>query len=170
MPLALVILALAPLAGVLARVAVDPAAAFAVLAAPATRTALRHTLAAGAGATAIATLLGGVMALACALTDLRLKRALGAVFVLLLLMPAQVTALAWTDLLSPSSPLLAPLGLAPRAGHPNPLFGGAGIALLLGIEQAPLVFLLFAAGLRAIPAAQVMAARSLGARPVRVLL
>ncbi len=170
MPLALAILALAPLAGVLTRVAVDPAASFTVLAAPATRTALRHTLAAGAGATAIATLLGGVMALACALTDLRLPRALGAVFVLLLLMPAQVTALAWTDLLSPSSPLLAPLGLAPRVGHPNPLFGGTGIALLLGIEQAPLVFLLFAAGLRAIPAAQVMAARSLGARPVRVLL
>ncbi len=154
----------------LAQVGAAPGVSLAAVATPAARLALRHTLAAGLGATAIATLLGGAVALACALTDLRGRTALAAVFVLLLLMPAQVTALAWTDFLSPASPVLGPLGLAPPVGHPNPLFGGGGIALLLGIEQAPLVFLVFAAGLRAIPAAQVMTAQSLGARPSRVLI
>ena len=43
--------------------------------------------------------------------------------------------------------LLAPLGLAPGAGARNPLYSGAGVAWLMGIEHMPLVFLAVRAAL-----------------------
>jgi iron(III) transport system permease protein len=52
-----------------------------------------------------------------------------------------VTALSWLQLFRPSSILLNSIGLAPAFGSPNPLYSPEGIALLLGIQHAPLVFL-----------------------------
>lgn len=168
--LLLATLALAPFLRVLAEV-LGPGAAgvAATLAAPITRTALLNTAVIGLASMVLSGALGGAFAALVALADMPGARLLSFLFTLLLVMPSQVTAIAWIELLGPSSPVLAPLGLAPAAGAPNPLFGGGGIVLLLGIEHAPLVFLTLAAGLRALPLSQVQAARSLGAGPLRVL-
>src|SRR5579875_3881098 len=164
--LVLVVLALAPFLRVLAEV-LGPGVAgvAATLAAPVTRTALLNTAMVGLASMAVSGALGGALAGLVTLTDMPGARTVSFLFVLLLLMPSQVTAIAWIELLGPSSPILAPLGVAAPPGSANPLFGGGGIALLLGIEHAPLVFLTLAAGLRAVPLAQVQAARSLGAGP-----
>ncbi len=130
---------------------------------PASRVALWHTLVVGAGGTAVAGLLGGGLALLVGTTDVAGKRSIGAVFVLLMILPSQVTAIAWIALLGPSSPVLVPLGLAPAAGQPNPLYGPAGIAFLLGLEYAPLVFIVLRTGLRSLPEDAVRAARACGA-------
>jgi len=141
----------------------------AVLAAPVTRRALAHTLVTGLGSTLLAGLLGGGFALLAGLTDLPQRGLLGLLFTLLLVIPPQITAIAWIALTGPDSPVLRPLGLAPHPGAPTPLFGAGGIILLQGIEQAPLVFLALRAGLRAIPRELTDAARTAGAGPWRVL-
>ncbi len=169
--LALLIAALA-LAAAVALLAYAPAGggAVAALLSPETVRALVHTLFTGLGSTALAALLGGGLALLTALTDLRGRETMGFLFVLLLIIPPQITALAWIALVGPASPVLAPLGLAPAPGSPEPIFGPAGIVLLLGIEQAPLVFIALRAGLRALPRDLTDAARAAGAGPWRTLL
>src|SRR5258708_6296432 len=113
--------------------------------------AAEHTLVTALFGTAISLLLGAPAALLLALTDLRGKAALVFAFMLPLLIPPQIIAVAWIELIGPASPLLRPLGLAPAAGTPHPLFGLGGISLLLGIEHGPLVFLALSARLRARP-------------------
>jgi len=140
-----------------------------VLAAPATWVAAWHTIATSLAGTVISGLLGCALALALALTDIRAKGPIVFLFTMLLMVPSQVTAVAWIELTGPASPLLRPLGLAPAPGTSNPLYSPGGIALLLGIEHAPLVFLTLRAALRALPADLVEAARASGAGPGRVL-
>jgi iron(III) transport system permease protein len=167
----IIVLSLAPLLRVLGEGAASGLTGLiATLSTPATQTAILNTAEIALSSTLLAGALGGAFACAVVLTDMRGRSALAFLFTLLLVMPSQVTAIAWIELLGPSSPILAPLGLAPAAGTPNPLFGPGGITLLMGIEHAPLVFLTFAAGLRAIPPEQIAAARSLGAGALRVLL
>jgi iron(III) transport system permease protein len=81
----------------------------------------------------------------------------------------QVTALAYIQLLGPSSALLGTLGLAPAPGTPNPLMGRDGIIVLYGIQHAPIVFITLRAGLTGLPRDYFEAARAAGARPWRVL-
>ena len=50
------------------------------------------------------------------------------------------------------SPILRPLGLAPAPGQGNPLYSRFGIALVMGIEHMPLVFIAVRAALRGVPA------------------
>lgn len=119
--------------------------------------------------TLLAMLLGTVAALLIALTNLRGKQAWVFTFILPLMIPPQVTALAWVQALSPSSPVLQFLGLSLPAGSPSPLYSLTGIIVLLGLHNAPLVFLMVRAGLRRLPAELVEAARSGGAKPWRVL-
>jgi iron(III) transport system permease protein len=140
-----------------------------VLAAPATWTALEHTLATAAAGTVISLLLGGGAALLVSLTDIRFRGAMVFAFMLPLMIPAQVVAIAWIELCGPASPLLRPLGLAPPAGTPHPLYGFGGISLLLGVEHAPLVFLALRAGLRSLPREALEAAQAAGAGPWRRL-
>jgi iron(III) transport system permease protein len=92
--------------------------------------------------------IGLVMALLVAATDVRLKAALVFAFMLPLMIPPQITALAWMQLTGASSPLLKALGIAPAPGTPNPLYSREGLILLLGIQHAPLVFITVAAALR----------------------
>ena len=139
------------------------------LASPATLRAIRHTLIAGAASALWAALLGGAFALLAGLTDLPRRRALSFLFLLLMIIPGQVSVIAWIALTGPASPILAPLGLAPRPGAPLPLYGPFGIIFLMGVEHAPIVFLILAAGLRAIPATLLEAAASAGAGPWRSL-
>lgn len=132
--------------------------------------AFRNTLEAGTLATIVSVALGGATAFVVALTNVRAKTALTFALLLPLLVPSQITALAWIELVGPSSPILRPLGLAPTPGTTNPLYSMAGIVLVMGVEHAALVFLAVRAGLRSIPRDLVEAARVSGARPLAAAL
>jgi len=136
---------------------------------PLTWRATVRSLVTALGGTLIAVVLGSAFALLVALTDLRGKPLLVFGFLLPLMSPPQVTALAWTQLFGPSSVLLRTLGLAPPLGSPNPLYSPQGIILLLGVQHGPLVFLALRAGLRSLPRELVEGARAAGARPWQVL-
>jgi iron(III) transport system permease protein len=140
-----------------------------VLGDPATWVALGHTLWVSLAAMIISGLVGGAMALVVALTDLPGKRVLVFGFIMLLMVPSQITTIAWIELLGPSSALLHLVGLAPAPGTRHPLYSATGITLLLGLEHAPLVFLGLRTALRALPGELIEAARAAGARPPRVV-
>ncbi len=140
-----------------------------VLAARATWIATAHTLVTSLLGTLLAVALGVPAALIVALTDIRGKSALVFAFMLPLLIPPQIIAVAWIELLGSASPVLRPLGLAPPSGTPHPLYGAGGVSLLLGIEQAPLVLLTLNAGLRNLPRELIEAAQASGASAWRVL-
>lgn len=86
------------------------------------------------------------------------------------LIPSQIMALAWIELMGSGSVILTPLGLAPEPGQANPLYSGWGVAWLMGLEHMPLVFLAVRAALTAIPLDLVEAARIAGASPIRIAL
>jgi iron(III) transport system permease protein len=131
--------------------------------------ALGRTLDTAVCGTLVSLALGGGFALVAALGDVRAKGPLTFLFMLPLIIPAQITALAWINFLSSGSTFLGLLGLAPAPGSPHPMFGRGGIILLLGIEHAPLVFLALRAGLRAMPRELIDAARGCGAGRLLVL-
>jgi iron(III) transport system permease protein len=140
-----------------------------VLSSATTWTATAHSLVTSLAGTVLATLVGVTVALAVALTDIRARNAFVFCFVLPLLIAPQVVALAWLQLFGPSSTLLRMLGLAPALGSRNPLYSPQGIALLLGVQYAPLVFLTLRAGLRTLPQELIEAGLAGGARPLTVL-
>ncbi len=84
-----------------------------------------------------------------------------------MMIPPQVTALAWVQMSGPSSPLLKALHIAPPLGSPQPLYSVGGIALLYGVQHAPLVYLALRAGLMTIPRDGMEAARLSGASALR---
>ncbi|MDE1991002.1 MAG: iron ABC transporter permease [Rhizobiaceae bacterium] len=116
----------------------------------------------------ISVLLGCLFAFLLTLTDVPGKGPLGFLFILPMMIPPQVTALAWVQMSGPSSPLLKALHIAPPLGSPQPLYSVGGIALLYGVQHAPLVYLALRAGLMALPRDGVEAARLSGASGFRV--
>ncbi|WP_221930940.1 iron ABC transporter permease [Telmatospirillum sp. J64-1] len=140
-----------------------------VLSSRAVRTATLQTIEASLGATMVSLLLGTALALVIGVADVRFKSLVVFLALLPMLIPAQISALAWLELMGPSSPILSPLGLAPGAGTRNPLYSREGIILLMGIEHSTIVFLAVLAGLRSVPADLVEAARAAGARPLRIV-
>jgi len=134
----------------------------------ATQRALFNTIEVSVLATLLSVLIGSAVAFLLTLTDLRAKTALTFVALLPLLVPSQITALAWIEFTGASSPILAPLGLAPAPGATNPLYSKWGIVLVMGIEHSTLAFLAVRAGLRRLPRDLVEAARLGGAHPLRV--
>ena len=126
----------------------DLATAERVLARSSTWRATWRTLEVGFFSMLVSLVLGLAMALLIAASDIRLKAALVFAFMLPLMIPPQITALAWMQLTGASSPLLRALGIAPAPGTPNPLYSREGLILLLGIQHAPLVFITVAASLR----------------------
>lgn len=128
-----------------------------------------NTLVVGLGGTIFALVLGVAVAILVSLSDMRQRQAFVLCFVTPLMIAPQVTALAWLQLFGPSSPLLNMLGMAPPLGTRNPLYSPEGIVFLLGIQYAPLVFLIVRAGMRKLPRELVEAAQSSGAGWVRVL-
>jgi iron(III) transport system permease protein len=134
-----------------------------VLDAPATWRAVYNSLTVAGAGTALAVLIGATTALIVGLTDIRAKPALVLCLILPLMIAPQVTALAWLQVLGPSSALLQAIGLAPPPGTRNPLYSEGGIMLLFGIQHAPLVFLALRAGLRRVPSDLVEAAHAAGA-------
>jgi iron(III) transport system permease protein len=140
-----------------------------VLSSSATWTATAHSLVTAFGGTALAVLLGGVVALLVSLTDIRGRNAFVFCYVMPLMLAPQVVALAWLQVFGPSSPLLKMIGLAPALGSRNPLYSPGGIILVLGVQYAPLVFLTLRAGLRTLPQELLEAAMAGGAKPLRVI-
>lgn len=131
-----------------------------------------NTLLIALSSTLISVVLGTAAAWLVALSDLRAKTAWVFTFILPLMIPPQVTALAWLQALAPSSPLallFATLGLPWFAPGEQPLYSLTGIVLLLGTHNAPLVFLTVRAGLRRLPADLVEAAQASGASRARIL-
>ncbi|MEM1388510.1 MAG: iron ABC transporter permease [Pseudomonadota bacterium] len=123
-----------------------------------------------AGLSALLSLvLGTAVALVLGLTDTRAKAAFTFLLLIPMMIPPHVTAIAWVQALGPSSPLLLSLGLAPELGSTHPLYSRGGVILLLGIQHAPLVFLVVLAALRSMPRELSDAARVAGARPWRML-
>ncbi|WP_027683842.1 ABC transporter permease [Rhizobium leguminosarum] len=118
--------------------------------------------------TIISLIIGCLFAFLLTLTDIRAKGALSFFFVLPMMIPPQVTALAWVQMSGPSSPLLKALHIAPPLGSPQPLYSVGGIALLYGVQHAPLVYLALRAGLMTLPRDGVEAARLSGASSLRV--
>jgi len=135
---------------------------------PSTWFAIRNTLMTATGGMVISVVLGASFAFVVTLTDIRAKGFFSFAFVLPMMIPPQVTALAWVQMSGPASPLLKTLGIAPPLGSPQPLYSLGGIMLLLGVQHAPLVFLALKAGLAALPHDGVEAARLSGAAPMRV--
>ena len=140
-----------------------------VLSSATTWTAAWHSLVTAVGGTALALLLGTVVALVVSLTDMRARNLYVFCFVLPLMLAPQVVALAWLQAFGPSSALLKLAGIAPAPGTRNPLYSPQGIVLLLGVQYAPLVFLTLRAGLRALPRELIEAALAGGAAPMRVV-
>ncbi|MGO6686663.1 ABC transporter permease [Rhizobium leguminosarum] len=118
--------------------------------------------------TIISLVIGCLFAFLLTLTDIRAKGPLSFFFVLPMMIPPQVTALAWVQMSGPSSPLLKALHIAPPLGSPQPLYSVGGIALLYGVQHAPLVYLALRAGLMTLPRDGVEAARLSGASSLRV--
>lgn len=140
-----------------------------VLAARSTGRAFWNTLIAAGGSVLISAGLGVALAIVTGLLPLRGRVAMTFLILSPLLIPSQTMALAWIELTGANSPILGPLGLAPPPGHTNPIYSGAGVALLMGIEHMPLVFIATRAALGAIPADLVEAARIAGAGWSRIL-
>lgn len=119
----------------------------------------------GLGALAV----GTALALLIGLTDVRGKGAFVFLLLLPMMIPPQVTAIAWIQALGPGSPVLGWVGLAPAPGSDHPLYSGGGVMALLTLQHMPLVLLLILAALRALPRELTEAARIAGAGPGRVL-
>jgi len=127
--------------------------------------ALWHSLESAALSAALAVLLGGGLGLLIGLTDLRGRVALSFAILMLLMIPPHVTAIAWMQMLGPSSVLLQAIGAAPPPGSTNPLYSREGVIALLALQQVPIVYLTLRAALRAFPRDLAEAARVNGAGP-----
>lgn len=136
---------------------------------PALWAALWNTLSTSFLGMLVSVVIGGAFALLLTLFDVRAKTALGFLFMLPMMIPPQVTALSWVGLTGPSSTLLKAIGMAPPLGSPQPLYSIGGIALLLGVQNAPLVYLALRAGLLSLPRDGIEAARLSGASARQVL-
>ncbi len=136
---------------------------------PALWNAVVNTLSTSFFGMVISLTIGAGFTLALTLCDIRAKSALSFLFMLPMMIPPQVTALSWIGMTGPSSTLLKAIGLAPPLGSPQPLYSIAGIALLLGVQHAPLVYLSLRAGLLALPQDGIEAAKLSGASSWQVL-
>lgn len=142
--------------------------AAAVLSDPALWSATYYTLVTAILGTVISLVIGCIFAFVLTLTDIRGRGLVCFLFVLPMMIPPQVTALAWVQMSGPSSPLLKALHIAPPLGTPQPLYSLGGIALLYGVQHAPLVYLALRASLMSLPRDGVEAARLSGASSLRV--
>lgn len=115
-------------------------------------------------------IIGGSLALLITLTNIRAKSVFVMLFMLPMMIPPQVMALSWLQLMGPNSALLKMIGLAPPLGSPQPLYSDWGIILLLGIQSAPLVFLTIRTNILNIPKELIEAARLNGASMREILV
>ncbi len=133
------------------------------------RRALWNSLESAALSSVFALCTGTLVALILGLTDVRGKGVFAFLLLIPMMIPPHVTAIAWIQALGPSSALLQALGIAPPLGSTHPLYSREGVILLLGVQHAPLVFLVVLAALRSLPREMSDAARVSGASPSRML-
>ncbi|MDO5667965.1 MAG: iron ABC transporter permease [Alcaligenaceae bacterium] len=131
--------------------------------------ALWHSLYTSFMAMLLSLVLGVALAFVISLTDIRAKSLWVFLFMLPMMIPPQVMALSWLQLMGPNSVLLKSIGMAPPLGSKQPLYSAWGIILLMGIQHAPLVFLTLRANLLNIPKELIEAARLGGATQYRVV-
>lgn len=131
--------------------------------------ALWNSLESAALSALFALVAGASVAMVLGLTDMRGKGVFAFLFLIPMMVPPHVTAIAWIQALGPSSPLLQTFGLAPPLGTTHPLYSREGVILLLGIQHSPLVFLVVLAALRSLPREMSDAARVSGAGAGRML-
>ena len=127
--------------------------------------ALLHTLTVSGAATVLAAGLGVSMALLVARSDLPLRRFFACAWVAPLVIPAYVVGLAWLDAYTRA-------GLSDHLSHlaANWVSGPFGVALLLGLQGAPLAYLIVLAALSSASIGELEdAARSAGRSPAGVL-
>ncbi|WP_208347497.1 ABC transporter permease [Pseudaestuariivita rosea] len=132
--------------------------------------ALWNSLESAALSSLLALVAGTLAALILGLTDVRAKGLFTFLLLIPMMIPPHVTAIAWIQALGPSSALLQSVGLAPEIGSTHPLYSRQGVILLLGLQHAPLVFLVVLAALRSLPREMADAARVAGARPWRLMV
>ncbi|MEO0360778.1 MAG: iron ABC transporter permease, partial [Pseudomonadota bacterium] len=133
------------------------------------RRALWNSLESATLSALFALVVGGFAAAILGLTDVRAKGVFTFLLLIPMMIPPHVTAIAWTQALGPSSPLLKSLGIAPELGSTHPLYSREGVILLLGVQHGPLVFLVVLAALRSLPREMADAARVAGAGPFRLM-
>lgn len=143
--------------------ALHPKAIIGVIASPVLARALGHSVVTSLGGALVSLMIGTAYAVSVSVTDAGARRLLSVAALLPLLIPAQIVALAWMQMLSPSGLLSLP------SGSDAALYSAGGIALLLGVEHVPIVFLAARAALAGIPSELIEAARADGARGPRVL-
>ncbi len=117
----------------------------------------------------VSLVLGAGLAFFIGLTDIRAKAIWVFLFMLPMMIPPQVMALSWLQLMGPNSVLLKTIGMAPPLGSKQPLYSAWGIILLMGVQHAPLVFLTLRASLLNLPKELIEAARLSGASQYRVM-
>lgn len=139
------------------------------LASRAVSRAFWNTLEAASASAVVSVMLGVPLALTISLIKIGNRVALTFLVLSPLIIPSQIMALAWIELMGSSSPILGLLNLAPAPGETNPLYSSGGIVWLMGIEHMPLVFLAVRASLTALPDDLVEAARISGAGALRIL-
>ena len=127
-----------------------------------------NTVSVSAGSVVISAALGTALAVASGLVRLPGRALISFLALSPLLIPSQIMALAWIELLGSGSTILNAIGLAPAPGTPNPLYSGGGIAWLMGLEHMPLVFIAVRASLSSVPGDLVAAARISGSGPLRI--
>ena len=139
------------------------------LSARATGRAFWNTLIVSGISVAISLVLGMSLALLVGLRQLPGRGALTFLILMPLIIPAQTMALSWIELFGPNSLLRTLTGLTSQPGVSNPLYSRMGIALVMGIEHMPLVFIAVRAALTGVPADLIEAAR-IAAIPPRLIL
>ncbi|NLJ52407.1 MAG: iron ABC transporter permease [Alcaligenaceae bacterium] len=131
--------------------------------------ALWHSIYTSFMAMCVSLLLGAGLAFFISLTDIRAKALWVFMFMLPMMIPPQVMALSWLQLMGPNSVLLKSIGMAPPLGSKQPLYSAWGIILLMGVQHAPLVFLTLRANLLNLPKELIEAARLSGASQYKVV-
>lgn len=105
-----------------------------------------------------ALVIGALVALVLATSDVPAKRLIAFLFVMSLMVAPQVAALAFKAMAGPGSPLLNTIGLAPPPGTANPMLSLGGIVVVMALHHAPLAAIAIAAGLASIPRSAIEAA------------
>lgn len=117
-----------------------------------TLTAIKNTFIIGIGATLISGLLGGVLAIIVAYTNIRFKKWIELLVIVPYVIPGYVITLSWISVFSASSPVNSLLkGLSIEKVN---VYSMTGIIVILGISNAALVYLNLVDILKKVPKEQ----------------
>lgn len=155
-----------PLGYLAYRAAIDPAAAWRMLAHPSSARTLANTLVLTACTVALATVIGAPLAWLTESTDLRWRRLWSVALALPLVIPSYVGAYLYVAALGPRGLLQDLLERAFGVERLPSIYGFPGALLALVAVGYPYVYLTTRAGIARIDASQIEAARALGRGPL----